>query len=376
MKRGETPHSIKLFISLFVFSFLVLGFSFCKKPNAAFGNNDESPLKNNGATEKAWEIQDSFRQVYDLYKDRVVYISTEQKIQLPYNPFFEMFGNGQREQTRTGLGSGFIISEDGFICTNFHVVAPSGRFVDKITVFIDNVSYKAEIRGFDRKIDIVVLKISPKKKLTPVYIGNSDDVRVGDWAIAIGNPFGLSKSFTVGVVSATGRKDVSEDREAYIQTDAAINPGNSGGPLINIRGEVIGVNRMIYSQSGGYMGIGFAIPINRVKAVLEKLKSGKPVKRGYLGVETSDMTIEAAYSLGWEYDFGVVIVNVTPGGPAAKAGLRNGDIIYQMNGSTVRDMYSLISTIESIQPGETVEFYVWRNGQKVKVNVKVGESPR
>jgi serine protease Do len=376
MKRVEISSPVKIFISFFVFTFLVLGFSVCKKPGAAFGNNEESPLKNNVDTEKAWSIQESFRLVYDLYKDRVVYISTEQKIQLPHNPFFEMFGNGQREQTRTGLGSGFIISDDGFICTNLHVVAPAGRFVDKITVFIDNVSYKAEIRGFDRKIDIVVLKISPKKKLTPVYLGNSDEVRVGDWAIAIGNPFGLSKSFTVGVVSATGRKDVSEDREDYIQTDAAINPGNSGGPLINIRGEVIGVNRMIYSQSGGYMGIGFAIPITRVKAVLEKLKSGKPVKRGYLGVETRDMTLEAAYSLGWEYNFGVVIVAVSPGGPAAKGGLRKDDIIYQMNGSTVRDMYSLISAIESIQPGESVEFYVWRNSQKVKVIVKLGESPR
>jgi serine protease Do len=375
MKGKYIPLWLKIGISLTILSVVLFGFSVCKKigRGEVFGNQEESPLKSSSESEKAWEIQGSFRQIYDLYKDRVVYISTEQKIQLP--SFYEMFGV-QSEQTRTGLGSGFILSEDGFICTNFHVVAPTGRIVDKITVIIDNVSYKAEVRGFDRKIDIVLLKIEPKKKLLPVYLGNSDEVKVGDWAIAIGNPFGLSKSFTVGVVSATGRRDVSEDRESYIQTDAAINPGNSGGPLISIRGEVMGINRMIYSQSGGYMGIGFAIPINRVKAVLEKLKSGKAVKRGYLGAQMSDMSIEAAYALSWEYDSGVVIERVASGGPAARAGLRRGDIIFQMNGTALKDLTSLLNNIEATQPGESVQFSVWRASQKIQVSVKIGEYPQ
>ncbi|MGL4370665.1 MAG: trypsin-like peptidase domain-containing protein, partial [Spirochaetota bacterium] len=253
--------------------FIALHSLSCKsnRDSSVFGVQEESPLKNSSDVENAWEIQDTFRRIYDLYKDRVVFISTEQQVKLPYHPFNELFGI-PRVQKQTGLGSGFILSEDGFICTNFHVVGPNGRIVDKITVIIDNDSYKAEVRGYDPKVDIALLKIEPKKKLLPVFLGDSDEVKVGDWAIAIGNPFGLSKSFTVGVVSATGRKEVSNDRESYIQTDAAINPGNSGGPIINIKGEVIGINRMIYSQSGGYMGIGFAIPISRVKAVLDQLK--------------------------------------------------------------------------------------------------------
>ncbi|HEY1406071.1 MAG TPA: trypsin-like peptidase domain-containing protein [Spirochaetota bacterium] len=335
-----------------------------------FGNSEGSPLKNNDDVQKAWDVQNCFRQVYDLYKDRVVFISTEQVVKLPYSPFNELFGI-PAEEKRTSLGSGFVMSEDGFILTNFHVVAPSGRPVDMITVIIENVSYKAVLRGYDPRLDIALLKVEAKKPLRPVYLGNSDEVRVGDWAIAIGNPFGLSKSFTVGVVSATGRRDVSNDRESYLQTDAAINPGNSGGPLINIRGEVIGINRMIYSQSGGYMGIGFAIPINRVKTALEKLKSGKPVKRGTVGATLLGMTPDLAYQLGWPYNIGVVVQKVIPNGPSAKAGIQRGDVLYSIDGVEIQDVEELIQTIENTPVGTAVEFLGWRQGRKVTFTVKV-----
>ena len=360
-----------VFLALFV---IIHNFSYrSEKVTSVFGVQDESPLKNSSDTENAWEIQGTFRKIYDLYKDRVVFISTEQQVQLPYHPFNEIFGI-PRVEKQTGLGSGFILSEDGFICTNFHVVGPNGRLVDKITVIIDKDSYKAEVRGFDAKTDIALLKIEPKKKLLPVFIGDSEEVRVGDWAIAIGNPFGLSKSFTVGVVSAVGRKEVSDDREAYIQTDAAINPGNSGGPLINIRGEVIGINRMIYSQSGGYMGIGFAIPISRVKSILEELKKGKAIKRGYFGASMDEIPPMTAMQLDWGYDFGGLITGVKSGGPAAAAGLSKFDIIYAYDGHELRDVGAFVAFVESRKPGDVIELMAWRQGQKIKFMVKVGSA--
>ena len=261
----------------------------CSRDSAGtlFGNSGESPIKSEAESSKAFEIQTTFRKIFELYKDSVVFITTEQLVRVR-NPFFddpvmrEFFGNDKqsRIQKRTGLGTGFIISEDGYICTNHHVI----HGVDKITVNINGKNYEAKIVGSDARTDIGLLKIEPAEKLSPAYFGDSDKVQVGDWAIAIGNPFGLDKTFTVGVVSAIGRRDVDFMGGSHIQTDASINPGNSGGPLINIFGEVIGINRMIYSKSGGYMGIGFAIPVNTAKSVLAQLQKHKKVKRGYLGV--------------------------------------------------------------------------------------------
>jgi S1-C subfamily serine protease len=209
----------------------------CKYINQGF--DEKSPLRDDVDVEKSWEIQKAFQKIYQLYENRVVFISTEDSVTIPYHPFYEFFGV-PRVQKQTGLGSGFVISNDGFICTNFHVIAPNNRIVDKVQVIIDNDTYDAEVRGFDAEKDIAILKIEPKGQLEPVFFGSSDDVQVGDWAIAIGNPFGLSKSFTVGVVSATSRKNVDlESNSSFIQTDAAINPGNSGGPLLNIRGKLL-----------------------------------------------------------------------------------------------------------------------------------------
>ena len=270
-----------------------------------FGDMGQSPLRKTSEIGKACEIQDSFRKIFSLYKDRVVYITTEQVVRVRQHPFFDdpflrdFFGRppqGQRTERRRGLGSGFILSEDGYICTNHHVVAG----VDTVTVNINDRSYKATIIGSDERTDIALLKVSSNQKLSPVYLGDSDSVQVGDWAIAIGNPFGLDSTFTVGVVSALGRRDLDlmGGSQSHIQTDASINPGNSGGPLLNIHGEVIGINRMIYSGTGGNIGIGFAIPINTAKAVLDELRLHKKIKRGYIGVQIVPLTEEYAKQLG------------------------------------------------------------------------------
>lgn len=340
-----------------------------------FGNQDESPLKRDGEISKAWDIQQSFRKIYELYKDRVVYISTEQSVQLPRHPFYELF-NVPRERKETGLGSGFVVSKDGFICTNFHVIAPNNYIVEKITVIAEGEAYQAKVQGFDQAKDIALLKIEPKKQLKPVFIGDSESVQVGDWAIAIGNPFGLAKSFTVGVISAIGRNIDEKDGEPYIQTDVAINPGNSGGPLINIKGEVVGINRMIFSKSGGYMGIGFAIPANRVKEILENLKKQKYVQKGYIGVALIPMTRYIARQLRWRFDdFGAVVESVIPEGPADRAGIIPGDIIYAINDKKINSINELIQIIEKTGAGKKIKLYVWRRGQRIRFTLIIAAKP-
>ncbi len=310
---------IKFFIPIVICCFVFLSlnnFSCSHNEVPLLGDTKDSPLKNKSNTSKALEIQDTFREIYELYKERVVFISTEQTVKIQQNPFMndpffrEFFGApGQKQmpktQKRQGLGTGFIISSDGYICTNHHVI----QGVDKVTVKIENKTYDAVVIGSDEATDIALIKIKSNTALKPAFLGNSDLVKVGDWAIAIGNPFGFDKTFTVGVVSATGRHDVDlmGSSLSLIQTDASINPGNSGGPLININGEVIGINRMIYSQSGGSIGIGFAIPINTAKSILEQLKLHKKVKRGYIGVQIVPLTEEYAQELGLKDNKGALV---------------------------------------------------------------------
>jgi serine protease Do len=324
-----------------------------------------SPLKDDPEVVKLSEMQGVFRKIYKLYEDRIVFISTEQTVRIPYHPLYDFF-NVPREQKRTGLGSGFIISEEGYICTNFHVVAPEGVVVDKITVIVEDRTYPAEVRGYDEHRDIAILKIEPKHKLKAAFFGNSDEVAVGDWAIAIGNPFGLSKSFTVGNISAVGRTNIDEDGESYIQTDAAINPGNSGGPLINIRGEVIGINRMIFSKSGGYQGIGFAIPINSVRDNFDALIRQKSFQKGFIGLMLRPLTQEVASFHRWREGYGAVVENVLPGGAAQEAGLMRGDIIIGVNGTKVKSVNVLIREIEKAGAGKRIELDVFRRGSKMK----------
>jgi Do/DeqQ family serine protease len=357
-------------------------FSCSQNEKPVFGEAKESPLKNKSDSAKAWEIQNSFRDIYELYKDKVVSITTEQTVRMRPNPLFddpffrEFFGGPtpqSRIQKRMGLGTGFILSEDGYICTNYHVIEK----VDKITVELEGKSYKAKIIGYDDRNDIALLKIEPDHKLKPVFLGNSDEVRVGDWAIAIGNQFGLKNTFTVGVISATERKDVDYmgSAQSMIQTDASINPGNSGGPLININGEVIGINRMIYSNSGGYMGIGFAIPINTAKSILAHLKEYKKIKRGYVGVQVGMLSEEGARRLGLESNAGAYIGAIMEGSPAEKGGLKIGDVVLEIDGKKIKNYTELVTIVGNTPTGKTIKFMVWRNKTRLNIFITVAERP-
>lgn len=371
----------KIFILIILFASLNL-FTCSGNSQFLFGGTKESPLKENSEVARVWEIQKIFRDIYDLYKNRVVFISTQKIVKLPPHPFFndpffrQFFGVPKQEERKrkmTGLGTGFILSEDGYICTNHHVVAG----MDKVTVRVDGQSYVAKVIGSDQHTDIALLKIKPKGKLEPVFIGDSDEVRVGDWAIAIGNPFGLDKTFTVGVISATGRRDLDlmGGSQSHIQTDASINPGNSGGPLINIRGEVIGINRMIYTRSGGYMGIGFAIPINTAKSVLDQLKKYKKVKRGYMGVQIVPLNQEYVQRLGLRESKGALVGGIVDNSPAERGGIRIGDVILVINGKKVNRFRDLVDIISKIPIGTTVKIKVWRSKRMITLFITVAERP-
>jgi len=249
------------------------------------------------------------------------------------------------------------------------------KSVDKVTVHINKKSYNARIIGSDERTDIALLRIKPGVKLKPVFMGDSDNVKVGDWAIAIGNPFGLDRTFTVGVISAIGRKDVDVIGGSHLQTDASINPGNSGGPLINIYGEVIGINRMIFSKSGGYMGIGFAIPVNVSKVILNQLKKHKKITRGYIGVSIAQITDEYARELGLESNKGAFIGEVIHGSPAEKGGIRVGDVIVKVGDSKIESFKDLLSIVGQSQVGKTLKITVWRDRKAVNLYVKVMVRP-
>jgi len=339
----------------------------------------ESPIKEKNKNKTVYELQDTFREIYELYKDSVVFISTEKTVRIEnpfYNdPFLRRFFNIPNlpdTQKQRGLGTGFIISSDGYICTNHHVVAG----MDVVKVKINGREYNAKIIGSDKFVDIALLKVDGVRDLKPVYFGDSDKVRIGDWAIAIGNPFGLDRTFTVGVISAVARKDVDQMGNSHIQTDASINPGNSGGPLINIDGEVIGVNRMIYSQTGGNLGIGFAIPINTAKYVLEELKKHGRVKRGYIGIHIAPITEEIAQELKLQDKKGIVIIGIMDGSPAAKAGLRLGDVILEANGKVINEPDELIRIVNETPIGKGIRLKIHRGKSTLEVLVIIAERPQ
>ena len=274
-----------------------------------------------------------------------------------------------RNQPMIGQGSGFIISKDGYILTNNHVVGDA----DKVTVKLqDGREFDAKTIGADPHSDVAVVKIDGKD-LPYLKLGNSDDLQVGEWVIAIGNPFGLSHTLTVGVVSAKGRSGVGlADYENFIQTDAAINPGNSGGPLVNLDGEVVGMNTAIFSRSGGYMGIGFAIPVNMLISVKDQLiKEGK-VTRGYLGVVIQPLTQDLADSFGLKMQQGILISQVSDDSPAAKAGLKPGDVIIELDGKPAGNIGQFRNQIAMTKPGETRTLNVLRDGKNKRVKVKIG----
>ena len=270
------------------------------------------------------------------------------------------------------LGSGFIVDASGIIVTNNHVIEDA----DEITVTLqDNTSLKAKLIGKDERSDIAVLKVSSDKPLPFVPFGDSDKERVGDWVLAIGNPFGLGGSVTAGIVSARGRDIHQGPYDDFIQTDAAINRGNSGGPLFDLNGEVIGINTAIYSPSGGSIGIGFSIPANMAKNVVAQLREYGRARRGWLGVRIQEVTPEIAESLGLHDPDGAMVAGVTDDGPAAKAKIRNGDIILKFNNQDVKGWHNLPRIVAETPIGQDVPVTIWRDGKQQDVQVSVAELP-
>jgi serine protease Do len=299
------------------------------------------------------------------------------------DPFFERFFGPQfrhprlnpkqekRSFKQQAAGSGFIIASDGYILTNNHVVGDA----DKITVRLaDKREFTAKVIGTDPQSDVALIKIEANG-LPVLPLGNSDALEVGEWVIAIGNPFELNQTVTVGVVSAKGRNRMGiTDYENFIQTDAAINPGNSGGPLLNIHGEAVGMNTAIFSRSGGYMGIGFAIPINMAKNIEQQLRKNGKVARGWLGVIIQDVNEDLAKSFGGEVG-GALISEVTDGSPAKKGGLLQGDIVTAINGEKVADVGELRNKIAMTPPNTELDLRVLRDGKERELKVVIGEQP-
>lgn len=301
----------------------------------------------------------------------------------PFEQFFKDFlnrnhrgGQGddqpEPEQRLQSLGSGFIIDPSGLIVTNNHVIDGA----DKITVTLqDNTTLKATVVGRDETGDIALLKVTPDKPLPAVQFGNSDDARVGDWVLAIGNPFGLGGTVTAGIVSARGRNIHQGPYDDFIQTDAPINRGNSGGPLFDMGGQVVGMNTAIYSPSGGSIGIGFSIPSNMVKNVVAQLREYGHPRRGWLGVRIQEVTPDIAESLGLKETAGAMVAGVNKGGPADEANIRNGDIILKFNNQDVKDMHALPLIVADSAVGDSVPVVVWRNGKQVKLTARLAEKP-
>ncbi|MDN3644600.1 Do family serine endopeptidase [Pontixanthobacter aestiaquae] len=334
---------------------------------------------------------ESFANLTEQLQPAVVNISTRQRIEVsgsrnPFagTPFEGMFGNrrggGNAEpQFREGqsLGSGFIISADGFVVTNNHVVSPNGRgTVEEITVTLpDGQEYDAELIGADADSDLAVLKIKRSDPFPFVKFGESDEARVGDWVIAIGNPFGLGGTVTSGIVSSVLRNTGSGAYDRYIQTDASINRGNSGGPLFDMQGNVIGINNAIYSPSGGSVGIGFAIPAEVASPIVDQLKSGEAIERGFLGVSIQPVDEDLAASLGLPKNQGEFVQLVQPDAAADKAGIRAGDIVTKVDGKAVTQDQTLSFLVANVKPGETIPIELYREGKRRTVQATVGKRP-
>lgn len=294
----------------------------------------------------------------------------------PFEDFFEEFyqnrNNGTPSTPPASLGSGFIIdAKEGYIVTNNHVIQDS----DKIHVTLqDDITLDAEVIGRDEKTDLAVLKVNPKEaKLTQSKFGNSDKLRVGDWVVAIGNPFGLGGTVTAGIISARQRNINSGPYDDFLQTDASINRGNSGGPMFNLQGEIIGINTAIYSPSGGSVGIGFAIPSDLAQPVIEQLIKYGRTKRGWLGVRIQTVTEEIAESLGLKGTNGALVASVSPNSPADIAQLQAGDIILEFNDEEISKMRTLPRIVAETEIGSTAKLSVWRNGKEISTKVKIGE---
>ena len=328
---------------------------------------------------------DSFADLADQLLPSVVNVSTTQTVEggpgiempvvppgSPFEEFFKEFRERgeprMRQRKATSLGSGFIIDGDGHVVTNNHVIQDA----DEITVVLHNETrLPAKVVGRDAKTDIAVLKVETPAGTRFAHFGNSDGVRVGDWVVAIGNPFGFGGTVTAGIISARGRDINAGLYDDFLQTDASINRGNSGGPMFNLAGEVIGINTAIFSPSGGSIGIGFAIPSNSARPVIEQLIKHGQVKRGWLGVRIQAVTDEIAETLGLKAAQGALVASVIDGGPAQKANIRAGDIIVEFDGRPIDQMRQLPRVVAETEVGRTVDIKLWRENREMTVKVKV-----
>jgi serine protease Do len=331
-----------------------------------------------------------FTKIAEMVSPSVVNISAEKEVSKTFpgfewhfeGPFDDFFKDFFRDFPRfegksKTLGSGFIISKDGYIVTNYHVIRNASDIIIKLTTKKEFKRNQIKIIGTDQRTDVALLKIDTDEKLPYLEFGNSDKVKVGDWAIAFGNPFQLEGTVTVGVISAKGRANIplpeGPDFQSFLQTDAAINPGNSGGPLVNIHGEVIGINTAITSPTGGNVGIGFAIPANLAKNVIDELKTKGKVTRGYLGVYLQDITEDLKEALDLPSLEGVLISEVIDNTPASKAGLKNGDVVLEFDGNKVKDTQSFRLQVAATPVNKKVKMQILRDGVRKMITVEIGE---
>ncbi len=337
---------------------------------------------------RAHDKPETFADLAESLQDAVVNISTSQRVTgsrgipipqvpdgSPFQEFFEDFfnrnqdDNNQRSRKVQSLGSGFVIDASGIIVTNNHVIADADEIIAN---FADGTKLQAEVVGRDPKTDLAVLKVEPETPLTAVELSDEEDLRVGDWVMAIGNPFGFGGTVTVGIVSALERDINSGPYDKFIQTDASINRGNSGGPLFNLDGDVVGINTAIISPTGGSIGIGFAIPAELALPVIDQLREFGETRRGWLGVRIQQVSDEIAESLGMDEAKGALVAGVTEGGPAEDAGLQPGDVVVKFDGKDVPEMRDLPRIVADTNVGKAVEVVVLRKGEQLTIEVTLG----
>jgi serine protease Do len=330
------------------------------------------------------QMPQSFADVVRMAKPTVVNISSTRTVRSrdleggpgePPDEFFRhFFGQGAppRSQQQRSLGSGFVLTSDGYIVTNTHVVEQAEQIRVKLG---SGEEYDAKLIGADAKTDVALIKIKPRDSLAVARLGDSDKLEVGDWVLAIGNPFGLSETVTAGIVSAKARVIGAGPYDDFIQTDASINPGNSGGPLLNTEGEVVGINSAILSRSGGNVGIGFAIPVNLARHIVDELREHGKVTRGWLGVSIQDMTPTLAKSFGLDRVRGALVADVEPGSPADKAAIQRGDVITDFNGTQIEESHQLPALIANAPIGSRAEVTVLREGSERTRTVTIAQQP-
>jgi serine protease Do len=376
-------NKIVVILAVLLFGFLLGGISFYFLGEVTGQHREYATLAPPNVPKQIIETSRAFSDIARAVSPAVVNISTTKVVRRdapPFSddPFFDFFNPFKdfkmpRKWREQSLGSGVIVSPDGIIVTNNHVIEQADEI--RVTLY-DKRSFNARIIGADPKTDVAVVKIDAKD-LPTIRWGDSDKLQVGEFVLAIGNPFGLSHTVTMGIISAVGRANVGiADYEDFIQTDAAINPGNSGGPLVNVRGELIGINTAIFSKSGGYQGIGFAVPSNMARLVIDQLEQRGRVTRGWLGVTIQELTPDLAAKFGLGSSNGALVGDVAKASPAETAGIRRGDIILEFNGRNVSDVGGLRNMVAQSKVGAEVPVKILRGGKAYSVSVIIAELPR